>query len=446
MKIVYAVHHLPPRYTGGAENRALRTARWMQSQGHDVAIICVEAIDQPAPAYADTLYEGVRTRRLSFDHRVFPDPERWKYDNALIEERVGEFLAEHHPDVFHLISGYLMTAGAIRAARAAGVPVVITLTDYWFLCPRITLLRSDGSLCPAPPADPLGCVRCLAEEKRRFRWLAKAAPGAVARLWQTLGPIVPAAQAQSDSIRERRRLLDEALASATLLISPSHFLQARFVENGVPPDKIHLMRQGLAIPARMPPRLNHQATLVIGYLGQLKPHKGVDLLVEAGRRLAARGHRFKIAIYGNEAVDRRYTHELKRQAQGADWIEWRGVYAAKQVWEVMAGLDAVVVPSRWYENSPNVILEAQAARVPVVASDLGGMAELIRHGVDGLLFKADDAPDLERQLARLMETPDLIASLRANAPAVKTLDQDMTELLDVYDQVLAQATEAKRSK
>jgi glycosyltransferase involved in cell wall biosynthesis len=134
---------------------------------------------------------------------------------------------------------------------------------------------------------------------------------------------------------------------------------------------------------------------------------------------------------------------LKRRVRGADWIEWRRVYAAKRVWEVLAGLDAVVVPSRWYENSPNVILEAQAAHVPVVASDLGGMAELIQHGVNGLLFKVNDAPDLERQLARLMEEPGLIERLRANAPAVKTLDQDMTELLDVYHQILAQATEAE---
>ena len=94
MRIVYAVHHLPPRYTGGAENRALRTARWMQAHGHDVAIICVEAIDQSTPAYTDSVYEGVPTRRLAFDHRAFADPMRWQYDNALIEQRVGDFLAE----------------------------------------------------------------------------------------------------------------------------------------------------------------------------------------------------------------------------------------------------------------------------------------------------------------------------------------------------------------
>ncbi len=59
----------------------------------------------------------------------------------------------------HLIGGYLITAGVIAAARAAGVPAIVTLTDFWFLCPRITLVRSDGCLCTVPE-DPLACVRC----------------------------------------------------------------------------------------------------------------------------------------------------------------------------------------------------------------------------------------------------------------------------------------------
>ncbi len=440
MKVVYAVHHLPPRYTGGAENRAVRTARWMQAHGHEVALICVEAIDQSEPPYTDSLDDGLPIRRLSFDHHAFPDQMRWKYDNALVEQRVRDFLADQRPDLFHLISGYLMTAGAIRAARAIGTPVLITLTDFWFLCPRITLLRSDGSLCTAPPANPLGCVRCLAEERRRYRWPARIVPGAAARLWPAIGPAFPAIQAQVNHIQERRRILKEALASATILISPSQFLRTQFVENGVAPDKLIMMRQGLALPAEMPThRLSHPRALVIGYSGQIKPHKGVDLLIEAACRLAARGHRFKLVIHGNANEDRRYTTALKREVGQADWVEWRGAYGAKQVWDVMAGLDVIVVPSRWFENSPNVILEAQAAHVPVVASNLGGMAELVRHDVDGLLFKVNDTLDLERQLARLMEEPGLIDRLRANAPTVKTLDQHMTELLELYHHVVAQA-------
>jgi glycosyltransferase involved in cell wall biosynthesis len=432
MKILYAIHHLPPRYTGGAEHRALRTARWFQAHGHSAALICVEAIDEAQPAYADSFDGDLKIRRLAFDHRTFADGGRWAYDNAFIEQQVGAFLTEQRPDVFHLFSGYLMTAGAIRAAHAAGVPIIISLTDYWFLCPRITLLKSDGALCPAPPADPLGCVRCQAEEQRRFRLPARLAPQAAALAWRWLGPALPPTRAQAHRIHQRRETLGEAMDSADMLICPSRFLRDRFIDSGVAPGKFRLMRQGLILPPRMPPRDAGRSRPVIGYRGQIKWHKGVDLLIDAALALVADGYAFTLAIYGNDLEDRRYADALKRRVRGVACIEWRGVHTVGQVWDVLAGMDIVVTPSRWYENSPNAILEAQAAGLPVVAADLGGMAELVRHEVDGLLFKVNDADDLRRQLARLLDEPALIDRLRANAPGVKSIDHEMGELLDVY--------------
>jgi glycosyltransferase involved in cell wall biosynthesis len=176
---------------------------------------------------------------------------------------------------------------------------------------------------------------------------------------------------------------------------------------------------------------------VFGYSGQIKPHKGVDVLIDAAAMLAARGHRFKLAVYGNPDEDRAYTHALQQRAGQAGWLEWRGKYAAGGVWDVLAGLDALVIPSRWYENSPNVILEAQAAGVPVVATRLGGMAELIEHDVNGLLFELNDAGDLARQLARLVDEPGLIDRLRANAPAVKTSEQESVELARLYGELVS---------
>ena len=434
MKIAYAVHHLPPRYTGGAEARALRTASWFQAHQHAASIICIEAIDQSDPPVADAAADGVFVRRLVFDLKAAPDPERWRYDNPLVERRVGEFLAQQQPDVFHLFSGYLMTAGAVRAARAAGVPIVISLTDFWFLCPRITLLRGDGSVCPAPPVDALGCVRCMAEEQRRFRLPARAAPGVVTALWRAIGRL-PSMRDQARHIRERRRILRDALDYADALICPSRFLKELFAANGAAPDKLILMRQGLSLPKHRPVKERDRGLPVIGYRGQIKPHKGLDVLVDAALDLAARGHRFTLALYGNADEDARYTASLKRRAAGAAFIEWRGTYPASRVWEVLAGLDVAVVPSRWYENSPNAILEAQAAGVPVVATDLGGMAELVRHDVDGLLFKLNDPIDLSRQLARLLEEPALRERLSAQAPPVRTLDDEMAELVKLYRRV-----------
>lgn len=438
MKITYAVHHLPPGYTGGAEYRALRTAHWFQSHGHTARLICVESILEAEPVRADSEVNGLFIRRLSFDHRAFDDG-RWQYDNPLVEQRITEFLSERRPDVFHLFSGYLMTAAAIRAAHAAGVPIVISLTDFWFLCPRITLLRSDNTLCPQPPDDPMGCVRCLAEQSRRFRWPARVAPPMADALWRTLGATLPVAHARRRAMQDRRHILSQALAEADALVCPSRFLHDLFRRRGIAADKLIVMRQGLATPPPALQRARDPRHLTIGYSGQIRHHKGLDVLIRAAIELARQGYSFTLAIYGNESVDRRYTASLKRLAGRVDWLEWRGVYAPEQIWDALTGLDVIVVPSRWYENSPNIILEAQSIGVPVVATALGGMAELVQHDVSGLLFRLNDAHDLSRQLARLFDEPGLLNRLSAGAPAVKSLEQEMTELLDVYRRVGARS-------
>src|SRR3990172_7869526 len=179
MRILIAVHHFPPSYKGGAEGETLRLAQAMLSRGHDVDAVSVEHIDQGPEngvGWVDEEHQGVRIRRLSFNLAHAADPERWEYDNPWVAEHLRDWMRKLRPDVFHLVSGYLMTGSALRVAAEEGIPSVVTLTDYWFLCRRITLLRSDGTLS-APPLDPVRCARCLGEERRRFRIPSRVAPG-----------------------------------------------------------------------------------------------------------------------------------------------------------------------------------------------------------------------------------------------------------------------------
>jgi glycosyltransferase involved in cell wall biosynthesis len=111
--------------------------------------------------------------------------------------------------------------------------------------------------------------------------------------------------------------------------------------------------------------------------------------------------------FGGESGIRQQT---EAQYQGS-WLEWRGIFGPDETAHVMAGLDVLVVPSRWYENSPNVILEAQAFNVPIVATGLGGMAELVRDEIDGLLFELNNAQDPARQLQRAFEDRELLSRL-----------------------------------
>jgi glycosyltransferase involved in cell wall biosynthesis len=431
MRIVIAVHHFPPRYTSGAELRAYRTATWLRDHGHDVHVVCVEAIDAGdghGLTFEDGPYDGLPVRRLSFNLAAAPDPFRWAYDNPWIGEHLRGYLVELAPDLLHLISGYLMSGSALRVASDLQIGTVLTLTDFWFLCPRITLLRRDGRLC-APPFDAATCARCLGEQRRRYRIPGRIAPVLMDAFWR----MRPGRIAQ---IEGRTAFMRETLNHVDAVISPSRFLGDLFVEAGVAPGRIIFSRQGRDFPDLTPEALKKTpaAHLRIGHLGQIAPHKGVHTLFEAVRELP--GAALEAKAYGDGSRFPGYTRRLRELARQDSRLSLTGVYDRMDVSRILQELDVVVVPSVWYENSPNTILEAFSHRTPVVASDLGGMAELVEDGVNGLRFTPGDPSSLAAKLWQLIDQPGLLAQLREGIGPVKSVAEEMAELQEIYRSVV----------
>lgn len=419
MKVLIGVHHFPPRYLGGAELVAKRCAAGLQARGHEVQVVCVERIDEgPAEglAWSDESYEGLHLRRLFFDLRRAPDPFLWAYDNPWIGRHFAALLEEAEPDVFLLIGGYLLSASPVAAARARGVPVVWRLTDFWTLCPRATLWRSDGGLSSLP-IDPVTCARCLGEERRRYRLSGRVAPPLMKLFWRLR-------RRQVARVRRRLEFLLQELASADVVLCPSEVLCHAIAAAGIDGRRVHLLRQGVEPPAALPRSTADH--LRLGYLGLLSPSKGADVLLRAVRALP--DARLSVVLYGDVSAFPRYTARLHALARGDPRIEFRGRY---QEWgglaRVLSEIDAVVAPFMAYENSPNVILEAFAHGVPVLTSDLGSMRELVRHDESGLLFRPGDAASLAVQIGRLTAEPSLLDVLRAGVPPVKTADEEVDE-------------------
>jgi glycosyltransferase involved in cell wall biosynthesis len=427
MKAVIALHHFPPRYTGGAEWRAYRTAAALQARDHGVHVVCVERIDtgpDDGLAWEDDVYDGIAVRRLSFNLAAGPDPFRWEYDNPWIGDHVRKFLSKHRPDVFHLIGGYLMSGRALQVAHQLGIPTVVTLTDFWFLCRRISMLRSNGQVSTWP-INAATCARCLGEEKRRYRLPGRIAPSLMDAFWRLQ-------KTQIRNIEARMAFLRQTLNQVDAIISPSQFLRSIFIEAGVEPERIIFSRQGRDFPDLMPEMLKKTPSsgLRVGYIGQIARHKGVHVLFEAARRMP--NVSLTVRAYGDTTPFPEYTARLRRLIAGDERLELTGVYRRQEVSQVLRDLDVIVVPSLWYENSPNVVLEAFAHRTPVVASNLGGMAELVHDGENGLLFAPGDADHLARQLRRLLDDPRLLPTLRAGIGPVKSVAQEMNELEKIY--------------
>jgi glycosyltransferase involved in cell wall biosynthesis len=291
-------------------------------------------------------------------------------------------------------------------------------------------LRSDGSVSTLP-IDPLQCARCMAEDQRRYRLPARVLPKLMDLYWKTQ-------KVKADLVKERLDFLIETLKEVNVIISPSQFLRETYVQAGVDPEKIVFSRQGRDFPELNPDLLQKSAAreLRVGYIGQISWHKGVHVIFEALAKLPDMPIRVK--IYGDESHYPDYAEKLRRMSLSDPRLELAGTYHLSEVSRVMQELDVLLVPSLWYENSPNVILEAFAHKTPVITSDIGGMAELVEDGENGLLFKMGRAESLASKLSMLVDKPDLLMEFSKRIKPVRPVKEEIDELEQIYEDLIKQ--------
>ena len=227
----------------------------------------------------------------------------------------------------------------------------------------------------------------------------------------------------------RRAVMGRALAAADLVIAPSDFLRKKYLEAGVvAPEKFLTSDYGFDhAPFRGLARTGSDH-LRAGFIGTPVEHKGAHVAIEAMNHL--RDTDAELMVYGDLTWFPAYARRLKRLAKNPR-VRFPGRFENRDAARILSGLDALIVPSLWYENSPLTIHEAFMAQVPVIASDLGGMAELVKGG-GGLTFKTGDPADLAARIRGLITDPEKLDGLRRSIPAVKTIEENAEELIGYY--------------
>lgn len=440
MRILFTAHGFPPTHSAGAERRTERMARWLADRGHYVEVFAVESLTTEGFHVDSRQENGLTVHRLSYKIENVPDPLIGFYDYPPVGDALRDILSRGAFDLLHLVSGYLLGNQVIQTAQRMGIPQVITLTEFWFMCPRLNLMKATGILCTGPETHEK-CTRCLMEDKRRYRLPAMLMPKVMDAVWPVVHMTTSSGQMR-EAVQRRDRVLRAALEAIDLVICPSKYLIDKFAEFGFQTQNFHYLRQGLARPGdKSTSGQRASDVLSLAYLGQIKEHKGVDLLIDAVIMLLNEGKPIVLELWGPETESPDYVAWLKaRSAKYSRNIRWQGKYTGHKVWDVLAQTDVLVMPSRWHENSPNAILEAFEMGVPVIATNLGGMAELVQHEKNGLLFELNDAEDLSRQIKRLLDETGLMKSLYEGIPPVKTINEEMEEILLLYEQCLCKTS------
>lgn len=439
MRILFAVHQFFPESRAGVELVTLGLAKELSARGHETFVL---AARRSGPGglrpheTEDYEHEGVPVRRIGRPGEGPSRPFRLNYENARMAEKAREYARRIRPDVVHAMHLQGLSASVVPAFGELGLPVVFTAADFWTICPVVDLRRHDGAMCRGPETHH--CVRCIASRNPDPRIRVRAdLPGAAVRAAGLLSrtPLTrfSGALRQVADVRERPGSIREAMGGVDRVLAYTRLTKDLLAANGVGGEETLVSPYGTdagllreAGESRRP-----SDTLRVGFVGTLAPHKGPDLPVRAFRTLPPSLDATLRVHGGGEGYDD-YVGRLRGLAGGDPRITFEGAFAKEDLGRVLAGIDVLVVPSRWYENAPGVIFEAFAAGLPVVATDLGGMSEFVRHGENGLLFPLDDAGGLAGALRRLAEEPGLLGRLRGNVPPVKPVGEYAGELEEIY--------------
>jgi glycosyltransferase involved in cell wall biosynthesis len=436
VKVLIAIHGYPPTYYAGSERAAERIAQWLIAHGHHVEIFTCERLDNPDTQVETSTENGVVIHRLNYDLKT-GDYFQNLYDDPRVGTAFRQVLEQNTFDVVHVVSGYLLGGQVIHAAKEAGIPVVLTLTEFWFMCFRLNLLTANNEMCIGPETDEK-CMRCVLEDQRRFRLPAEKAPALMDAFW-SVAKHAPFAREQTATLARRRETLMTALNAVDLVICPSQFIMRKFGEYDFDTSRFVHLRHGLKQPPQKFKLTDNKGVLRLGFLGQIKAHKGVDLIIDAVLPLIDQGAPISLEIWGSKAGNPSYGEGLEYQTKNYPTIRWAGSYNSDQLWNILSTMDILIIPSRWYENSPTVILEAQTFGLPVITTRLGGMQELIQHEKNGLLFELNNVKDLRVQIQRLLNEPNLLAQLRAGIPSIPTIDDEVGAIYAHYQKLTSKA-------
>lgn len=454
MRILLVANGYPPDARGGVETYTQTIAQALQARGHVVEVFCrVSAPREPEYAVHRELVEGIAVRRVVND---LTDATRFEqhYRNPRIDGPFLQHLREFQPELVHFQNCLGLSATLLPAARGLGLPVFVMLWDFWYICPRATLFTAERTLCGGP-RGPVDCVTCLGgvslgplsawKRLPLYKWLIGRMPARVnIGLRSRLDRPASALAAQPLVLQRHRRQMQartdyllDLLGQADGCQAPSEFVKSVYVAHGLAADRVEVLPPGIDLPGleRVPPTSG--AEPVVAYIGSLQYHKGVDVLVSAFRAAGSLGG--ELRIYGQGDPQGVYVGRLRGEAAGDDRIRWMGAFGREELANILAKLDLLVVPSRCHETYSLVAREALLAGVPVIATNLGALPDVIQDGVNGYLVPAGDVPALSRALERAKtHLPELKAGTRLERPA-PSLAEHVNALENYYERLMRPA-------
>jgi glycosyltransferase involved in cell wall biosynthesis len=440
-RVLFICHNHPSVRPGGAEAYALELHRHMVASGEVESYFLAKG--GPPLSTAGNAHLGTYIAPAGrHPNEYFCFTEDWNYDwtmgtirddKRLYTKHLREFFRAIQPDVVHLHHTMFFGYDILRELKNSvpEAPIIYTLHEFMPICHRQGQMLRTKNDEPCMEESPRRCHECFPEISQQTFFM-------------------------------RKKFIQSHLSVVDRFIAPSRFLGERYIDWGIPAEKVIVEEYGRTPP---PGEAIHEERPYrdrFGFFGQITPYKGLQVVLEAMAIVAGESAEPKDPLLealevaaggaqnGGDPVDgpspsarihganldlqpgsfQTRIKELLAETKGS--VRWIGKYEHDDLASYISQVDWVIVPSIWWENSPLVIQEAFHFGRPIICSNIGGMAEKVEHGVNGLHFRANDPTSLAATIERAAADPELWERLRPGIRPVYPMDEHARELLGLY--------------
>jgi GT2 family glycosyltransferase/glycosyltransferase involved in cell wall biosynthesis/predicted SAM-dependent methyltransferase/Tfp pilus assembly protein PilF len=380
------------------------------SKGYEVAIFYAGGIKEDVlePYYLDKRIEyGIQLYGVYNRAGVFLEigsPEREIID-LKINDIFSAALDEFQPDLVNFHNFLGLSFEIARTAKSRGIPTVFTTHNYHPIDPSLYLIRDDMKMWESINFE------ANSDLPERFPYLR-------------------------ESYRKRDKMVLEIMQSKIdYVFAVSNRVKEIYTEYGIDENKIAVINQmpesaEIIEKIACKDKQNHYP-MRFGYIGSVMSHKGLHVLAIATK--AFRPGEVEFIIYGDINPEYR---KILEQLDENNLMHFAGEYVQEDFKTISEEIDAIIVPSVWEDCAPLVLVESLAMGLPVIAANIGGIPDFIKHGVNGMLYRYNSAKELAEILYKFIREPQLLHQLRNNISLPYKFDDWINHLVESYDKII----------
>ncbi len=451
LKILIPVHVFFPEHFYGTETYTLELAKQLMDKGHEPVVLTATPFGEKGSGkeYDRYDYKDIPVYRIDLNlkpHHRFKQTYYRTDLHGLLKKIIGQI----NPDIAHVTHLINHTSAILEVLRDLNIPAVATLTDFFGICFNNKLERYDGVLCKGPNRWSTNCLACYFQAVNPQRL-----PGFVSAMIKNKKLCRPSATlfflfSHMPGFRRsvlaghvfdvvgRIYILRKLYGIYQKMIAPTDFLYEAYANNDFYPDRLKKINFGIDLKSvsqfSQVKKKRCKENIRFGYIGQIAYHKGVDLLVKAYCKV--RGNNKSLIVYGPFDQEPTYMKKLRAISEGVDKVEFRGTFPRDELGCRLKELDFLVIPSRWYENSPLVLLYALATKTPVIVTDVKGLSEFVTNDLNGYTFKKNNIDQLRGIMQEIVDDPARLERLSENTAYKKDVSDHAREVLEIYKSVL----------